>query len=70
MNNTAAFDLCVCKHTRAAHDDDGCIICQSIGQRCDGFWSQQEYNDAVQSALVNIAAADKQRHTDANPKVP
>lgn len=61
MNNDPAESLCVCAHTRGAHDESGCIICAANGQRCDQFWSRDEYDAAVQSALVNIVVAERER---------
>ncbi len=65
MENTT-LEPCICGHLPGSHDELGCVLCDAQGQRCDGFWTQQEYADAVQSALVNIVVADKERRTDAN----
>lgn len=62
MNNSTDHTArCVCGHTAGSHDANGCIVCQANGQRCDGFWAQSEYDDAVQSGLVNILTATRER---------
>lgn len=56
---------CICRHLEASHDDDGCVICAANGQHCPAYWSQSDYDDSVQSALVHIVVTDRERHEHA-----
>lgn len=52
---------CMCGHLQIEHDDNGCIICSAHNQSCSSFWTQEEYDDAVNHSLLDTLKAIKEQ---------
>ena len=68
MNAYDPTARCMCGHNQASHDAQGCMICAAQGQRCDGFWTMQEYQESVRRAQLDLLQAERERRDSQKDK--